>query len=92
MSRQSAALSSAFQLAMPSELDGKWGSECFNTRLRLPTLFCAEYSVKLMLKLNENKGGKCGVKPFHFSHADISGRYREAVKVSVLSFANLDLY
>ena len=32
------ALSSATQHAMPPELDGKWGTECLNTRFPLPTL------------------------------------------------------
>ena len=51
VSRQSAALSSATQHAMPSELGGKWGTEWLNTRFPLPTLLCAEYSVKLIFFL-----------------------------------------
>ena len=47
MSRQSAALSSTTQYAMPPEIGGKWGTECPNTRFPLPTLLCAGYSVKL---------------------------------------------
>ena len=35
VSRQSAALSSATQHAMPAELGGKWGTECLNTRFPL---------------------------------------------------------
>ena len=46
--RQRAALSSANQHAMPPELGRKWGPECLNTRLRLPTLLCEGYSVKLI--------------------------------------------
>ena len=46
--KQSAALSSATQHTMPSELGGKWGTECLNTRFPLPTLLCARYSVKLI--------------------------------------------
>ena len=48
VSRQSAALSSATEHAMPLEFDGKWGTECHNTRFLLPTLLCAKYSVKLI--------------------------------------------
>ena len=48
VSRQSAALSFATQHAMPSELGGKWGTECPNTRFSLLTLLCAGYSVKLI--------------------------------------------
>ena len=48
MSRQSAALSSVTQHAMPPELGGKWGTECLNTRFPLLTLLCAGYSVKLI--------------------------------------------
>ena len=35
------------QHAMPPEFDRKWGTECLNTRFRLPTLLFAGYSVKL---------------------------------------------
>ena len=48
VSRQSAALSSATQHAMP-DFGGKWGMECLNTRFPLPTLLCAGYSVRLIL-------------------------------------------
>ena len=48
VSRQSAALSSATQHAMPPEFGRKWVTECLNTRLPLPILLCAEYSVKLI--------------------------------------------
>ena len=44
---ESAALNSATQHTMPPEIGGKWGTECLNTRVPLPTLHCAEYSVKL---------------------------------------------
>ena len=50
MYRCIAALSSAIQHAMPTEIGGKWGMECFNTRSPLPTLLCAGYSVKLKKK------------------------------------------
>ena len=48
---QSAALSSATQHIMPPECDGKWGTECFNSRFHLPTLLCAGWygNVKLIL-------------------------------------------
>ena len=46
--RQSTALSSAAQHAMPPELGGEWGMECFNMRFPLPTLLCAGHSVKLI--------------------------------------------
>ena len=42
---QSAALSSATQHAMPSELGGKWGTECLNARFPLPSLL---WGVKLI--------------------------------------------
>ena len=45
--RQSAALSSTTQPAMPPEFGGKWGTECLNIRFALPTLLCSGYSVKL---------------------------------------------
>ena len=32
----------------------KWGTECFNTGFSLPTLLCAEYSVKLIYLLINN--------------------------------------
>ena len=48
VSRQSAALSSATQYAMPPEPGGKWLTECLNPRFPLPTLLCPEYSVKLI--------------------------------------------
>ena len=41
MLRQSAALSSATQHAMPPEFGGKWGTQGLNTRFTLPTLLCA---------------------------------------------------
>ena len=50
VSKQSATLSFASPHAMPS-VGGKWGTECLNSRLPLPTLLCAEYSVKLILIL-----------------------------------------
>ena len=34
VSRQSSALRSATQHAMPLELSGKWGTDCLNTRFR----------------------------------------------------------
>ena len=51
MSKQSAALNSASQLAMPPKFVGKWGTECLNSRFSLPTLLCAGNSVKT----NKNK-------------------------------------
>ena len=48
VSKQSAALTSATQHAMPPEFGGKWATECLNTRFTLPTLLCAGYSVKLI--------------------------------------------
>ena len=48
VSRQSAALNSATQQAIPRELDGKWGTECLNTRFPSPILLCAGYSAKLI--------------------------------------------
>ena len=45
---QSAALNSSIQLKIPPELVRKSGTECLNTRLPLPTLLCAGYSVKLI--------------------------------------------
>ena len=47
--RQSAALSSATQHAMPLELGGKWGKVCLNTKFPIPTLLCVGYSVKHIL-------------------------------------------
>ena len=38
VSKQSGALSSAIQYAMPPKLDGKLGTEYLNTWFRLPTL------------------------------------------------------
>ena len=52
VSKQSAASSSATQHAMSTELGGKWGNECLNTRSPLPTLLCAGYSVKLIFFFN----------------------------------------
>ena len=37
--RQSAALSSATQHAMPSKFGGKWVTDCLNIKLPLPTLY-----------------------------------------------------
>ena len=48
VSRQNAELSSAIQHVMPTELGGKWKTECLKTRFPLPTLLYAGYSVKLM--------------------------------------------
>ena len=48
VSRLSTALSTATQHAMPPEFGRKWGTECVNTKLPLPTLLCALYSVKLI--------------------------------------------
>ena len=42
-----AALSFAAQHTMPPKFGRKWGAECLNTRLPLPTLLHAGYSVKL---------------------------------------------
>ena len=53
LSRQSAALNSATQHAMPPESGGKWATECLNTRFPLLTMLCApahthtHYSIKL---------------------------------------------
>ena len=55
MSRQSAALSSATQHAMPPEFGGKWEIEYLITRFPLPTLLCAGYSVKLIFFLNRKQ-------------------------------------
>ena len=41
VSRQSAALCSATH-AMTPEFGRKWGTECLNPRLPLPTLLCAK--------------------------------------------------
>ena len=46
---KSATLSSATRHAMPLELGEKWETVCLNTRFPLPTLLCAEYSVKLIV-------------------------------------------
>ena len=54
VSRLSAALSSGTQHAIPPEFGRKWGTECLNTRFPLPTLLCAGYSVKLILKKRNN--------------------------------------
>ena len=46
---QSAALNFATQHAMPPEFGGKWGTECPNTWILLPTPLCAGYSYILKL-------------------------------------------
>ena len=52
VSRQYAALSSASQHAMPTEIGGKRRSKCrSNTRLLLPTMLSVGYSVELREKL-----------------------------------------
>ena len=48
MSRQSAALSSNIQYAMPLDFGRKWATECLNIMFPLPTLLYARYSVKLI--------------------------------------------
>ena len=48
VSRQKAALSSVIQHIMPPEFDGKWETECLNTRFPLSTLLCAESSLQLI--------------------------------------------
>ena len=50
VSSESAALSFANQHAMPQIFVEKRGKECFNTRFFLPTILCAEYTVKLREK------------------------------------------
>ena len=55
VARQSAKFSSATQNAMPPELGGKWKTKYLNTRLLLPTLLCARYSVKLFKYTINNK-------------------------------------
>ena len=52
---QIAALNSATQHTMPPEFGRKWGTECHNTMLPLPTLLCAGYSVKQKKILNKTK-------------------------------------
>ena len=47
-SKQSGALSSAIQHAIPPEFDRKWGTESLNTNFPLPIMLCAGYSVKLI--------------------------------------------
>ena len=47
VSRQSAALSSATQHAMPPESGRKWGTSVLTLKFPLPTLLCAGYSVGL---------------------------------------------
>ena len=44
------ALNFATQHLMPPEFDGKWEVESFNTKLPLPILLHAGYSVKLKNK------------------------------------------
>ena len=46
--RLRATLRFATQHAMPPEFGRQCGTECLNTRLPLPTLLCAIYSVKLI--------------------------------------------
>ena len=53
MSRQSAALSSEIQHAMPPEFGRKWGTEYLNTGFRMPIVLCAGYSVKLFFFIIE---------------------------------------
>ena len=48
-----AALSSATQQAIPPEFGKTWGTECLNTRFPLSTLLCAEYSVKLIKRIQK---------------------------------------
>ena len=48
---RSAALSSASQDT--TELHGKWGTECLNTRFPLPTPVYAGYSVKLKKNMKD---------------------------------------
>ena len=48
VSRQSTALNSATQHAMPAEFGRKWGTECINTWFPLPTLLRVGYSMKLI--------------------------------------------
>ena len=48
LSRQSVALGSAIQQAMPLEFGGEWVTECLNTKFPMPTLLCARYIVKLI--------------------------------------------
>ena len=47
VSSQIAALSSALHHAMLPEFSGKWRAECLNTKLPLPTLLQAGYSVNI---------------------------------------------
>ena len=47
--RRSAAWSSATQHAMPPEFGRKRGTKCLDTRFPLPTLQCADNSVKLII-------------------------------------------
>ena len=54
--------SSATEYTMPPELGGKWATEYLNTRLPLPTLLCAGYSVKLIICLILKK--KCDLTCF----------------------------
>ena len=46
VSRHSAVLDSNNQYAISPEFGGKWGMECLNTLLPLPTLLCTEYDAK----------------------------------------------
>ena len=54
VSRQSAALSSDTQHAMPPKSGRKWGTECLNTKFPLPILLYVGYSVKLIIIMNIN--------------------------------------
>ena len=51
VTRLSAVLSSTTQHALSRKLGETWGMECTNTKLPLPTLRCAGYSIKLENKL-----------------------------------------
>ena len=53
VSRLNATLNSATQHAMPPEFGRKWGTECLNTRFPLLILVWADYSVKLIMKINK---------------------------------------
>ena len=65
---KSAALNSATQHVIPPEFGRKWGTECLNTKFPLPTLLCAEYSVKLKKRKKKTENKKRKTK----SHVEIT--------------------
>ena len=89
MYMKSAALSSATQHAMPSEIGRKWETECLNTRFPVPSLLWAGYSVKLIIDKNRRIISIVTKRRLSQSEFSCRNRTREAKSNLIIDIPNI---